>query len=303
MPSIALKAARRRSIEANLFPHAREAVEPWSKFPWHSAAGENCDTYKEHSSQALAIDVFGTLKQQPDRDAVLDAVAARLGLPGGGPWQVDLEWRDPDNLLKEKTRTRVDAAARNAHSLILFECKFSEYDGGHCSQTQKVAKGKHKGMAPCSGQYVLQTNPANGKEARCALTAKKIKYWDHIQAVFGYNPEVNVAPCPFAGPWFQWMRNLTTCRAVGSHYGLKPAFVVVYADGPGLSTARRIGQPGWTWLRSRVDPAAVTFETLSYQALVAMAVRASPGNPVWPELARWVNRKISSVCGPQELQI
>jgi hypothetical protein len=303
MPSIAQKAARRRSIEANLFPHALEAVEPWNEFPWHGAAGESCDTFKEHSSQALAIDVFGTLKQQPDRDVVLDAVAARLGLPGGGPWRVDLEWRDPDNLLKEKTRTRVDAAARGAHSLILFECKFSEHDGGNCSQTHKVAKGKHKGMAPCTGWYQLQTNPANGKEARCALTAKKIKYWDHIPAVFGYAADVTLAPCPFAGAWFQWMRNLTTCRAVGQQYGLKPAFAVVYADGPGLSMASRIGSAEWLWLKSRVDPAEVTFEALSYQALVALAQRASPASPVWPELAAWVNRKISSVCGPQEMKV
>jgi hypothetical protein len=162
-----------------------------------------------------------------------------------------------------------------------------------------VFKGAHSGLTPCNGRYELQMNPANKKEARCALTAKKIRYWDYIPAVFGYEAEDKYAPCPFAGPWFQWMRNLTTCYAVGRQHGLKPAFVVVYADGPGLSMAGRIHTPEWQWLNSRVEPTAVTFRTMSYQTLLRLAREVSPANPVWPELTAWVNRKIRSVCGPE----
>ena len=222
MPTIAMQAARRRSIEANLFPAAGEAAH-----------------------------LGGCRRSQP-------------------------------------------------HCLILFECKFREHDGGTCSQTHPILTSRHKGLVQCSGHYLEQVNPANGREARCALSAKGIEYWDHIPDVFGYDASINYAPCPFARSWFQWMRNLTTCRAVTQRHGLRPAFVMVYADGPGLPMAGRIGQPEWAWLRSRVDPAAVEFQALSFQTVVDIARQASPANPVWPELAAWVQRKIDSACGPRE---
>lgn len=122
--SRSLSAGRWQSIEANLFPAARPAVEPWQTFRWHSAAGNVCDTYKEHSSQALAIDVLGTLKVSPDRDMILDHLAAQWGLPAGGPWEIELEWCDPANHLGEKQPTWVDAVAISPRALIFFECKF-----------------------------------------------------------------------------------------------------------------------------------------------------------------------------------
>lgn len=299
MPNPAMLAARRRSIEANIFPYARAAIDTWGSFRWHGAAGEACDAYKEHSSQALSIDVFGTLKLHPARHAVFNALAADLGLPADGPWEVTLEWHDPDNVMAEKQPTWVDAVARGPGTLILFECKFTEPDGGSCSQTHPIASGRRRGTRQCTGNYLWQANPVNGRAARCALTAKGIRYWDLIPGVFGYAADLDYAPCPFAGPWFQWMRNLTTCAAVGRAQGLQPAFVVVYADGPGLPMAARVGSPDWRWLEARVNLAAVTFRAISYQALLALAASAAPPDPIWPELLKWVQRKIASVCGIQ----
>jgi hypothetical protein len=290
-------AFRRRSIEANLFPFAHAAVEPWAEFRWHSAAGEVCDAWKEKSSQALAIDVFGSLKLHPARDRALDGLARALGLPAGGPWEVALEWRDPDGLLDEKTSTWADAMARSPNALILFEGKFCEPDGGGCSQVQPIGRGRHKGLRQCSGHFVPQVNPVNGAQARCALNAKGIRYWDFIPDVFGYDAGQSYAPCPFAGAWFQWMRNLTTCVAVARAHGLKAAFVVVYADGPGLPMAERVRQAEWRWLESRVDPGVVTFRALSYQRLLALARQADRDDAVWRELEAWVARKVAAVCG------
>jgi hypothetical protein len=292
-----MSASRRRSIEANLFPFAQPAVEPWKDFRWHAATGESCDTWKEHSSQALAIDVFGTLQQSSNRGRVLDTLAADLGLPTGGPWEVVLEWHDPDKTLREKTPTFADAMARSPHALILFECKFSESDGGRCSQTKPLPVGRRRGLRQCNGHYVPQVNPANQREARCALSAKGMGYWEAIPAVFGYSAEISLAPCPFAGPWFQWMRNLTTCYAVAKRHNLRPAFVVAYADGPGLAMAQRVHGSDWQWLTSRVDPAAVAFRALPIQALISIAQQSVPDDPVWPELSAWVKRKIDSVGG------
>jgi hypothetical protein len=297
MPTLAMRAARRRSIEANLFPYALPAVEPWAAFRWHAGVGESCDTWKEHSSQALAIDVFGTFKVHPRRDRPLDALAASLGLPTGGPWEVALEWHDPDNLLREKTPTFVDAVARSPRALIFFECKFSESDGGACSQTRPIAAGRHRGLRQCSGYYSPQVNPVNQREARCALTAKGIAYWDVIPTVFGYPAAASIAPCPFAGPWFQWMRNLTTCYAVARHLHLRSAFVLAYAEGPGLPMSQRVHQPDWQWLLNRVDPAAVVIQALALQSLLRLAAESDPLEPVWTELSAWVTRKIDSVCG------
>ncbi len=304
MMNFVARATRRRSIEANLFPYAQAAVEPWESYRWHSAAGEVCDAFKEKSSQALSIDVFGTLKLHPRRDVLLDALALQLGLPPGGPWEVALEWHDPDNVLAEKTPTWVDAVARSPQALILFECKFTEPDGGACGQTQPIHKGRRAGLRQCTGHYLPQINPALpvkkgqvAQPARCALSAKGLRYWDYVPEVFGFDAGTNFTPCPFAGPWFQWMRNLTTAAAVGRHNHLRPAFVVIYADEPRLPMATRVRQPEWQRLQSLVNPAAVTFRAQSYQRLLALASRADPADEVWPELSLWVDRKIASVCG------
>ncbi len=291
------RAGHRRTIEANLFPAAHAAVEPWDSFHWHAGPGERCDTFKPHSSQALAIDVFGTLKLHPHRDGVLDALAMRLGLPPGGPWRVELEWRDPDNHLREMQPTWVDAMARGAHSLIFFECKFSEPDGGACSQTRAAGRVRAGGRAPCNGHYMPQAHPVTGEIARCALSARGIGYWDVIPTIFDYDAAGTYAPCPFAGPRFQWMRNLATCAAVAAANGLRPAVVVVYADGPGLPMAERVRQPEWTSLAGRLNPAAITFTALSFQSVVELARRADPADPLWAELAAWVQRKIDTVTG------
>jgi hypothetical protein len=212
--------SRYASILANLFPAAHAAVQPMTGFRWHSAAGERYDTWKVQSSQALAIDVFGTLKNLPNRVAVLDRLAGELGLPAGGPWDVHLEWHDPENHLREKQPTWVDAVARSPRALILFEGKFTEGDGGSCSQTQPLRTGRRKGLRQCTGGYMWQVNPANGREARCALTAKGLRYWDVIPRVFDYDAGQSYFECPFAGPWFQWMRNLTLCHEAAGARGL-----------------------------------------------------------------------------------
>lgn len=278
------------TILANLFEGAHAAVHPPGKFRWHSAAGEHHDTWKEHSSQALAIDVFGTLQVCDERDVILDRIATELGLPTGGPWQVTLEWHDPDNLLHEKQPTWVDAVAQSPNTLIFFECKFTESDGGTCSQT-----GQRKGEARCNGSYMWQINSANGQEGRCILTTKGIHYWEVIPTIFDYDANESYFQCPFRGSWFQWMRNLTVCKAAAQKAGLKPAVVVVYADAPGLPMAARVKSEEWDKLKGRLQPRAITFEAMSFQTLLTLAREALPANETLTELEAWVQGKISRV--------
>ncbi len=59
-------------IRANIFPAAIPSTEPWRDFPWHSGADQI------HSSQALAIDVFGTLQVSGTKNAALCALTAKV---------------------------------------------------------------------------------------------------------------------------------------------------------------------------------------------------------------------------------
>ena len=189
-------------IMSNIFRAAHTAVEPWEEFPWHRGSDGKIDAYKKHSSQALAIDVFGSLKMSPDQDTILNHLAKELDLPIEGSWEIDLEWKDPKNLLKERRQTQVDVVACNRKSLIFFECKFTEADGGSCSQPAPIRYGLNKGLKQCNGSYEKQTNPVNKKIERCALTGKGIRYWNVIPQIFDYITDVDYTPCPFKGSWY-----------------------------------------------------------------------------------------------------
>lgn len=144
----------RLQLERNIFRAAHQACEPWDQFPWHTGQNRKIDTHLEHASQALAIDVFGTIKMSPIRDVILDALAQSVGVPTGGPWTVTLEWNTPKALLGEPRPTQVDVYIESPQAVLVCECKFTETNGGACSQTNKK-----NGVAPCNGHYELQINP------------------------------------------------------------------------------------------------------------------------------------------------
>lgn len=280
-------------IKINLFAEAHPAIEEWDRFPWHpSRAAGGTDAWQPNSSQALAIDVFGTLKLAPERHAILDRVAASMGCPTGGPWEVELEWVDPDNRLKEPRQTQVDAIARSPRTLLFFECKFTEADGGSCSQTNK--KKSLEGRRQCDGHYREQVNPFNGVRSHCALSGKGVRYWESIPELFGLDPDGSY-PCPFAGPWYQWMRNLALCREVARSEGLAPGFTVVYADAPALPFPKVLTGPEWHSLTAQLRPGTVPLTALSYQALLAQACECHGG--IWADLESWVVRKVEQVSG------
>ncbi len=245
--------ATRTRLEHNIFPAAHQACEPWEKFPWHKWA------HAAHSSQALAIDVFGTIKTSANCDKILDALAKTLGLPTGGPWTITLEWTARPTLLNEPRPTQVDVYAENPQSVILFECKFTEQDGGACSQTVKRTK-----TSPCNGNYVQQINHENDMTSRCALSGKGIQYWDIIPKVFHLDAEADHLPCPFAGPAYQWMRNLVVAYKVARQKNKQPAVVIVYAESPGLPMAQKVRSKAWTQFARTVKQDQVPLHVRSY---------------------------------------
>lgn len=266
------------------------SVEPWEDFEWHLNSKGICDTDQKNSSQALAIDVFGTLKtaSRMERDAILSELCKRLPLPGQGPWQVELEWQDEQNRLNEHRRTQVDAVAVSRSAMVFFECKFGEADGGVCSQVT------HKKQ--CNGNYELQTNPVNGKTAQCTLTAKGIRYWELIPTVFRFSSEQDYQPCPFNSPWYQWMRNLVLAEEIRHTEGLQTAFVIVYADQPNLPFSQKLKSKKWQEFKQTLRDDGVGLRTISYQELLAVARRATGMNCAkWQGLETWVLNKIRIV--------
>jgi hypothetical protein len=216
----------------------------------------------------------------------MGAIAARLGFPPGGPWQVELEVNVGRRLLGEPRPTQLDALATSPGALMAFECKFTEKGGG-CSRP---------GKRECNGRYELE--PGNGFKngGRCALTAKGVGYWERVPRLFSsLSADRDHAPCPFDGERYQWMRNLAAAQALA---GTERAWaaVVVFADGAGLHAAGT----DWAAFKGELAP-AVQFDALSYQALLDMFAAANasaglaPGE--WPALMEHVLGKIAAVTG------
>lgn len=283
------------AIQANLFPESHQAICNWVSFPWHKGASGQPDTHKLNSSQALAIDVFGTIMTREERSSILNHLAEALGFPQSKHWNLRLEWVSTSNPLREiNQHTQVDVLAESEDALIFFECKFTETDGGTCSQPKPLVKGAHKGLVQCNGNYALQTNPVNGKINRCALSAKGIRYWEMIPEVFRYNAGTDCSPCPFAGPWYQWMRNMTNAYAIAQESGRRAAFCLVYADAPGLPVADMVHSDQWQAFLSQTRPGRISAQAFSYQELITM-ISDMDKSPVWPQLAKWVVNKIVAV--------
>lgn len=280
------------AIQHNLFPAAHAAIADWHGFEWHRDKKGEPQTDKVHSSQALAIDVFGAVAAAPSgaRDAILDALAVHAELEAGGPWQIALEWCDPDNLLREPRQTQVDAIAFGARSIMVIECKFTE-TGGSCSQTRKLTKGPAKGLRQCTGRYALQAHPVSRVASSCTLSGKGIRYWDVIPRVFALDPQAVHDPCPFRGETFQWMRNMVLADELGRHHGKAARCLIACAAGGGFPTEGKARD--WNWLPP-IAEAATPPLAISYQDLASLAADVDPA-ATWNALGRWIDGKVSAV--------
>ncbi|ACP21984.1 hypothetical protein NGR_b05250 (plasmid) [Sinorhizobium fredii NGR234] len=279
------------AVRQNLFSASHGAISDWRSFPWHRDRENRVQAHKAHSSQAIAIDVFGTLKMSTDRDRILDAIARQVGVPPGGPWSINLEWTDGDRLLRELRPTQVDALAVGSKAALIIECKFTE-TGGKCNQTAASRTGKPQ----CNGSYSDQINPGNGVRSRCTLTGKGIRYWDYIPKLFDLDPTAEYAPCPFAGDAYQWMRNAVLAAAIGKHRNLHAAAVAAFADHPNFPTARK-AKLGLFDARLGGGQAAIT--PISYQEIIEIARQVGLDQQLWTDLSEWVGEKITRVSSQQ----
>ena len=287
------------AIEHNIFPAARGLVRERVDFPWHQDARGSFTASCHQSSQAVAVDVFETVNRLPSRNRIVGAWAKLLGLSAAPTdnWELTLEYPIDKALLGEIRRTQIDVLARSDSGIMVFECKFTEADGGGCSQVHKLGKGAHKDLRQCNGNYEDQVNPVNGETARCALTAKGVRYWDLIPNVMNIDSKMDYSPCPVAGGSYQWMRNLVAARALSLKAGVPAAFCLVYADGP-FPIARKLNDPVWKkQLADSFAGRAVQFGNISYQELIRIArdVAIQDDHQTLDDLEKWVRGKFDQV--------
>jgi hypothetical protein len=281
------------AVQNNIFPGAHGVI--WQAFPWHKGAATS------HSSQALAVSVFGTLAMHPSKQALIDDIfLAKFGWEPskGDEWQVGLEVNVRKELLGEPRPTQVDVLFRNKASVVALECKFTE-SGGCCSQTQPQPSGKHKGKIQCDGNYRKQVNPVNGKMDRCALSAKGIRYWRYVPKYFDWANDRDYEPCPFAGPAYQYMRNALVAARLARRKGRKRGgFGLVYVTGKQFPMSIEVADPDSEWndFRRHLRPeATLAIEAISYQQILEAWRQRLSQDQVLADLATWVDEKVQAV--------
>jgi restriction endonuclease-like protein len=285
-----------KAIEANLFPLARWIVTERPDFPWHRDRSKRATASMPNSSQALALDVFCTIDRLNSREAILEYIVHRLGITGRGPWHITPEEPLPHKLLGEPKPSQLDIVICGSSQLLVAECKFTEPGGGECSQPHPLAKGSHRGKRQCNGNYELQTNPVNNVTARCALTAKGVKYWSTLSGVLAVDADVDHRPCPFSDGRYQWMRNILAAAALGYRMGLPATFVLVYADGP-FPIPKYLQGSEWAGF-TRLATGEVPIRTASFQQLLTWAGEAAaPSDRMHVEACHaWLRRKVVAVA-------
>jgi hypothetical protein len=284
------------AIEQNLFEGARWVLREQPAFPWHRDGNGRATAAEVQSSQALALDVFATIERLDSRDAVMECIGVHLGFDAQGPWSLTPEALVPKTLLGEPRPTQIDILGRAARSLVLFECKFTEPDGGACSQPVPIRKGSNTGLRQCNGNYQVQRDPISSKIGRCTLTGKGIRYWELVPQVLRIDPEIDHLPCPFDGGWYQWMRNLVSAAAMADESRLSPAFVIVYADGP-FAMPRKLRTESWREFTELLTT-RVPLRVVSYQQLLSWAVGVTTGDDqtILRACSTWVDRKIAAAA-------
>jgi hypothetical protein len=294
-----LDETQQEAVVANLFHVARPLVRESPGFPWRRRRGGEVTAGDVRSSQALAIDVFETIRRLPSCNGIVHKWVSTLfpRLASGRFWGISLERALDRELLREVgSRTQLDVLLTSSRSLINVTCTFTEAGVGGCRLVRPLAEGPHEGKIQCNGEYRMQQSPIDGGLHRCAHTAKGVRYWSVIPQVLGHEAGLDIVPCPFAEGEFEWMRQLVAAHELARTYTggpLQPAFLLVYADGP-FPMAQWVNSRRGAALVAHASRHAVPMATVSCQSLIAIArAGALPEDVrVLDELAEWVRHKV-----------
>jgi len=269
------------SIKKNLFKRSINAISDYQRFEWHKAADE------ANSSQALAIDFWGCLKLSPQKDKIINTLFNKKN----NNWKIKFEYADK-SLLSEKRPTQIDVIIESDTYAIIIESKFTEANGGNCSQTKKTKNFSFQ----CNGNYEEQINPVNGVSSKCALTGKKILYWDYIDSLTELNKHTEQTPCPFQKGEFQWIRNICFAEAYAKRQKINTESYLVYYKSDKCSISKKVKNQTYLGnLKGKLNNPK-SFQPISYNELLSKIIKSfeakdSNEKQIWIELQNWMKNK------------
>lgn len=271
-------------IKKNLFYRSWDAITDYKKFDWQTYAD------KVNSSQAFAIDFWGCVKVSPQKDKIINTFFNK----NCTNWKIIFEYTDK-SLLSEIGSTQIDVIIESDNCTLFLESKFTEPNGGKCSQTAKTTYYDFQ----CNGNYEKQTNPVNKISSKCALTGKGIKYWENIDKLTNFSKDAEYQPCPFKEGEFQWMRNICFAEAYSKKHNKKTTEnYLVYYNSPKCPISKKVENQ--TYLGKLKDNIinSDSFRALSYNDLLNIAISCFNSSEldekqVWIDLKHWMKEKES----------
>lgn len=176
------------------------------------------------SSQALCQAVFGAVVTAGFLPQ-LGGLQAECGRPaffseGEDGWAATPEYQARQ--LGEPRPSSIDVLLSLGRRRVAVECKFTEGDFGSCSRTDPQ---KYRPPVLCDGSYSRQF----GRQHRCSLAEKNIKYWAFAPLLFDWDASVDLRPCPL-NETYQLARNamVATCEASGSFMADMGFVTIIY---------------------------------------------------------------------------
>jgi hypothetical protein len=268
-------------IKDNIFYRSINSIKDYNTFNWHK------DSDKINSSQALAIDFWGCLKLSPYKDQLINLIFSK----NGTGWDIEFEYVNKAILSETKASTQIDILIKNNNYVIVIESKFTEKDGGGCSQINKTKEGLYQ----CNGNYEDQINPKNKIKSKCALTGKGINYWNFIDELTSFSKNNTYSPCPFKNGEYQWMRNICFAEAFAKRENLKAESYLVFLKSNKCSISQKVDNNTFLGKLEGNIKSKLSFIPMSYNELVTKCILFlefdSNEKRIWIDLEKWILNK------------
>lgn len=180
-----------------------------------------------NSSQALAQSIFGNLAiygylhcltelQDDDGKPLLGGVKV-------SSWNFEMEFKV--TYLGEPRPTSLDIYISNGYRVAI-ECKFTETKVGTCSRPRLAPSESNYEREHCDGNYSKKPM----RRERCPLTEIGVLYWRYVPALFKWDSNSDLFPCPLNGN-YQLVRNILAIGVnVDGKVSLENGHVVLIYD-------------------------------------------------------------------------
>lgn len=273
-----------KRIKTNIFYRSVDSISDYKNFDWHKGKNKMADADKVNSSQALTIDFWGCLKVSPLKDELINLIFNKKEKD----WNIKFEFTDKGLLSETRSATQIDVLIKSDNYVIVIESKFTENNGGSCSQVNKTKNGLYQ----CNGNYETQINPINNIKSKCALSGKGIKYWDYIDELTNFNKKNDYLPCPFKKGEYQWMRNICFADSYAKENKVEAESYLIYLKSNKCSISKKVAQDTFLGGLKNQIKNNMTFKPISYNELLSKCISFlkidSKEKEIWIELEKWV---------------